>query len=69
MPDAVREQLFRQAAPASNYSSTVGVFRSKITLLLRYGLERPIITAFDWYLAIFILRMIGWHFLFGIVRK
>ena len=27
-----REQLFRQGAPTSNYSSTVGVFRFKITL-------------------------------------
>ena len=27
-----REQLFKQATPTSNYSSTVGVFRFKITL-------------------------------------
>ena len=30
--DTTREQLFRQATPTSNYSSTVGVFRFKITL-------------------------------------
>ena len=27
----IREGLFRQATPTSNYSSTVGVFRFKIT--------------------------------------